>query len=425
MDSKKGATRTRLPTFDGTGPVGRAMVAVFAVLVAAGCAEEEPTGQRAAPVEGAAARMDTLSVTVEAVGSLEARSRVEVKPEIAGRVSEILFDEGDSVRAGQVLVRLDRGRLAAELSAARASVSRARVEAENLERQLRRNDSLLARGAISEQAYDDLETSYASAQAGLEEAEANLALARENLEDATIRAPFDGRVGVRSFDPGDYLAVGTSMFTVVDDDPLEIRFSVPERYLGQLELGSEIDVRVQSAPDRTVEGQLEFVSPYVNAASRSVELRALIPNADAVLRPGQFATVELQLEERPAVLVPEAALLPREEGATVFLVRGGAATPREVTMGLRRQGVVEILSGVSPGDTVVVAGQQRLEEGTAVAVTMTGSEPSRAGATPAGGDGDTTEAASDGGRADSTDASEGESGGTTDAAADGASADNA
>lgn len=410
MDSRKGAERTRLSVFDRTGPATTAVVAILAALVAVGCGEEEPTGQQASPVEVAVARMDTLSVTVEAVGSLEARSRVEVKPEIAGRVSQILFEEGDSVRAGQVLVRLDRDRLQAELAAARASVSRARVEAENLERQLRRNDSLLARGAISEQAYDDLETSHASAQASLEEAEANLALARENLEDATIRAPFDGRVGVRSFDPGDYLAVGTSMFTVVDDDPLEIRFSVPERYLGQLELGSEIDVRVQSAPDRTVEGQLEFVSPYVNAASRSVELRALIPNADAVLRPGQFATVELELEERPAVLVPEAALLPREEGATVFIVRGGEAIPREVSMGLRRQGVVEILSGVSAGDTVVVAGQQRLEEGTAVSVTMTGSEPS-----------------GDVGRADSTDASgdatEGAPDAATDASTDGASPD--
>lgn len=411
MDSRKGTARTRLPAFDRTVPARRAVVAILAALVAAGCGEEEPTGQQAAPVEGAVARMDTLSVTVEAVGSLEARSRVEVKPEIAGRVSQILFEEGDSVRAGQVLVRLNRDRLEAELQAARASVSRARAEAENLERQLRRNDSLLARGAISQQAYDDLETSHASAQAGLEEAEANLALARENLEDATIRAPFDGRVGVRSFDLGDYLAVGTSMFTVVDDDPLEIRFSVPERYLGQLELGSEIDVRVQSAPDRTVEGRLEFISPYVSAASRSVELRALIPNADAVLRPGQFATVVLELEERPAVLVPEAALLPRDEGATVFLVRGGEAVPRQVSMGLRRQGVVEILSGVSEGDTVVVAGQQRLEEGTAVAVTMTGSEPS-----------------SDGGRADSTDASggapDGATDGATDASTDGASPDN-
>lgn len=380
-------------------PIAAVVAASAAALVAAGCGGGETSvrATAASPVEAAAAWTDTLSVTVEAVGSLEANARVEVKPEASGKVSEILFREGDTVRAGQVLVRLDRNKLTAELQAARAGVTRARAEAENLGRQLRRNDSLLARGAISEQAYDDLETQYNTARAGLEQAEANLALAREELEDATIRAPFDGRVGARTFDPGDYLSVGTPMFTIVNDDPLEIRFSVPERYLNQLEHGSPVTVRVRSEPGRTFSGEVDFISPYVDPANRTVALRALIPNPSSRLRPGQFGNVQLQLEERPAVLVPEAAVLSRQQGSTVFRVRGGVADPVTVELGLRRQGVVEILSGVSEGDTVVVAGQQRLREGTEVSVTMTDEASSGAGE-PSGGEADTA-AGADSGRA--------------------------
>lgn len=354
---------------------------LLALLVAAAaCGGEEATeggaAAAASPVEAAVARTDTLALTVRAVGSLEADARVEVKPETSGRVTSIAFREGQEVRRGQVLVRLDEGKLEAQVEAARAALSRARAEAENLRTQLRRNDSLLARGAISQQAYDDVRTSYNTAAARMEEAQANHRLAQQRLEDAVIRAPFDGRVGAREFDLGDYVGVGDPLFTVVDDDPMEIDFAVPERYLGSLERGTPVDLAVRSVPGRTFHGVVDFVSPYVDRANRTVALKARVPNPASELRAGQFADVRLQLRTRSAVVVPEAAVIPRQEGNSVFLVRGSEATRSRVEVGERLRGIVEILSGVSAGDTVVVAGQHNLSEGAAVEVTVT--DPARA-----------------------------------------------
>lgn len=353
------------------GPAARLSIVALAALALA-CGGEEEAGRGGGPtaVEGAVARQDTLSLTVRAVGSLEADALAEIRPEIDGHVTSIHFREGDRVEEGQVLVRLDENQLRAQTEAARATVARTRAEMQNLSRRVERNDSLLARGAISEQAFDDLRTEHSAAQARLEEAEANLNLAQQRLEDATIRAPFAGRTGARTFDRGDYVQVGEHLFTLVDDQPLEIRFSVPERYLGRLHRGSPVSLQVRSMPGRTVEGQVDFVSPYVDPANRTVELKARVPNPASELRAGQFANVRLQLESRPAVVVPEAAVIPRQEGSAVYLVRGDTVTRRRVETGARRRGIVEILSGVSPGDTVVVAGQQNLQEGAEVALTL-------------------------------------------------------
>lgn len=364
-----------------TGPAVRAAglrsaavaaLAAAAVGVAAcgGDGSEEAAEPTAVQVEAAVARLDTLAVNVEAVGTLEARARVEVRPETSGRVTSILFEEGAEVREGEVLVRQDQNELRADVQAARAAVSSAEAEVGNLERQVERNESLLEEGAISEQAYDDLETRLATARARLEEARAALSQRREALENATIRAPFDGRIGARQIDQGQFVSVGDPLFVIVDDDPLEIEFSVPERYLGHLHRGSPVEVTVQNMPDRRFRGRVNFVSPYVEPSTRTVTLKARIPNPVLELRAGQFANVLLQLQERPAVVVPEAAVLPRQEGSSVFVVAGGRAERREVETGLRREGLVELRSAVAAGDTVVVAGHQRLSGGTPVSVTL-------------------------------------------------------
>lgn len=372
-------------------PAAFLLTALAAPLLAAcggGPAPEEGPAAAGTGVDAAVARQDTVSLTVRAVGSLEADARVRVRPEIDGHVTSVHFREGATVDRGELLVRLDHNKLQARVEAARATVQSARAEVRNLERQLERNDTLLAQGAISQQAYDDLETRLNTAQARLEEARANLSLAEQNLEDATIRAPFAGRTGARSFDVGDYVSVGDDLFTLVDDDPMEIGFSVPERYLGSLELGSPVSLTVRSMPGRTFRGKIDFVSPYVDPTNRTVALKARVPNPESELRPGQFADVRLQLQSRPAVLLPEAAVVPRQGGNVVFVADGGRAVRRQVELGARRRGEVEIVSGVSPGDTVVVAGQQKISDGSEISVTITGAvveEAGEAAGDPAGG----------------------------------------
>jgi len=389
---------TGYPSQGGIGPArpgGIALPILCVPLLLAGCGGtggEEASGPAATVVETAPSVLDTISVRVRAVGTLEADARTEIRPEIDGYVTEILYEEGAEVQAGEVLVRLDRGKLRSELEAARATAARLRAEARNLERRVERNDSLLAQGAISQQAFDDLVTEYEAATARLEEAEANAELARERLEDATIRAPFGGLAGARDFDLGEYVSAGDRMFTLVDDDPMEIRFTVPERYLGQLRVGKEVTLRLQSSPDREFTGRVDYVSPYVDPTNRTVELKARVPNPASELRDGQFANVLLELEEREALMVPEAAILPSQQGSRVFVVRGDTARRVEVRTGARQEGRVEVLSAFAPDDTVIVAGHQRLTDGALVEPRMTvpatlpgepapgGGAPSEAGA---------------------------------------------
>lgn len=360
--------RRRVPQIR-LGAARRAAALLALGLAACGSeGEGAAAGRSPTVVEAVVAKRDTIQVSVRSVGSLEADALVELRAETDGRISRVLFEEGGAVRRGQVLVLLDQDRLRSETEAAAAAVERARVEAENLERQVERNRGLLESGAISQQAYDDLETRRETARAALAEARAALQVARERLEDASVRAPFDGRAGERAIDPGDYVQRADPLVTVVDDDTLEMAFSVPERYVGRLRSGSPVRLTVQSYPDRTFEGAVTFVSPTVDPTNRTVRLKARVPNPALELAAGQFANVELGLERRPdAVVVPEAAVVPQGGQTYVFLVQEGVARRQAVRLGERTPGIVEVTSGVRAGDTVVVAGQQKLQDGSPVA----------------------------------------------------------
>ncbi|HKK27709.1 MAG TPA: efflux RND transporter periplasmic adaptor subunit [Gemmatimonadota bacterium] len=350
---------------------GLPAVAAAAALVAGACGGggTDGGGARQLPVETAIARADTVSVELSSVGSLQAQTSAQVASQAAGQVAAIEAREGSRVEHGEVLMRLDARKLQAQLQAAEAAVERARAQAENLERQLERNRELRQKGAISRQAFDDLQSSYDAARAQLHQAEADAALARRQRLDANIRAPFAGRLGERTFDVGDYVREGDPLFTVTDDDTLEVRFEVPESYSDRLEPGSPMQVRTPVVPGRWFDGAVSFVSPTVDPVNRTVTLKAQVPNPDGRLRAGSSADVRLVLERRPgAVVLPEAVLVPRQGRTLVFLVSGGKAVRREVTVGVRTAGRVEIRSGVTAGDTVVTAGQQRLQDAAPVAI---------------------------------------------------------
>lgn len=366
-----------------TTPGGRALPALALTLLLSGLAAcdsgsaETPAGgqgPQATPVEVTQARRDALSVRLTSVGSLQADNIVEIRPETDGMVAAIPVDEGETVRRGAVLVRLDARELAAELAAAEAAVRRAGTERANLETRLERNRGLYEKGAISAQTLDDLETGRDAAAARLEEAEAQRDLAARELEKTVVTAPFAGTAGARDLYPGDYVTTGQPLFILVDDDPLRVEFTVPEQFLDRLELGSPVRVRVRSRPDADFTGRVVFVSPRVEPQSRTVAMKAEIPNQDGELRAGQFADVELELERRgDALLVPESAVVPRGGENFVFVVdEDGAARERRVELGARELGRVEIRSGVEAGERVVLAGQQRLRDGAPVRVVESG-----------------------------------------------------
>lgn len=366
------------------------LLAVFT----AGCGGASSDDAAAAPapspaVEVAQARREAVSVRASSVGTLEAEQTVVLRAEAEGVVSAIPVAEGETVRRGQVLVRLEDRELAAQAEAAEAALERSRTEAENLAARLERNRGLLEAGAISPQALDDLESSHEAARARTEEAEANLRLARRRLEKSVIRAPFAGRLGERSFYVGDFVREGDSLMELIDDRPLRVEFDLPEAYLGRVEVGSPVRVEARSDPGREVDGGVVFISPRVDSGTRTVRIEAEVPNPDGRLSPGQFVEVEIELERRAdAVVIPEEAVVPRGGENFVFAVADGTARLRSVTLGERVPGRVEVLSGVEAGERVVVAGQQRIQDGAAVRTTerpdSEGSPEEPAGATADG-----------------------------------------
>ena len=317
--------------------------------------------ERAVPVETVVATADDVEVVVETVGNLRAERAVDLGPKRAGHVTALPLVEGQPAAAGDVLVRLDDGELMAEVDVARAAVREAEAKATNAARQLERTQALLAEGIVARQQYDDLRAESDRAQAAVALARASLASAEARLDETVIRAPFAGIVGQRRVDLGAYVHEGDPLVSLVDLDPLELVFEVPERYLTQLRPDARVEVRVASHRDRAFVGAVTFVAPQVDETNRTVTVKAALPNAEGALRPGQFASARLVLERRAgAVVVPEEAVITRDQQRFVFVVRDGVATARPVTTGERLPGKVEIASGLAAGDTIVRIGQDQL-----------------------------------------------------------------
>ncbi len=312
-------------------------------------------GGGAIKVETAAVRTATVSDEVNAVGTLRSNESVIVRPEIAGRIAAIHFDEGEPIERGEPLVSLEESTHQAEFADAQASLNLA-------ERTFRRLDSLFENGSVTARERDE-------ARARLQRARAAVQLSRARLDKTDVDAPFSGDLGLRRVSPGDYVTPGQDMVNLEDIDPVKVDFRIPERFLSSLSVGQSIRVGVDAFPERRFDGEVYAIDPQVDPAGRSIAIRARIDNPDRVLRPGLFARVRLILDERPsAVVVPEQALVPRGQQRFVFRVVDGKAMRTEVRIGQRRSGQVEIVDGLAAGDTVVTAGQIKLRDGTPVTV---------------------------------------------------------
>ncbi len=323
-----------------------------------------PQGQRAqasqrppSPVEVVAAVSDRVTDQVEALGTLAANESVSVAPEVAGRITAFRFTEGETVEQGAVLVELDATIARAEAEQARAALALA-------EDVFERNRTLVQRGAGTQ-------VNLEQATAQLATARANVAASAARLEKLTINAPFKGVVGLRSVSVGTIVQPGQAIATLAGIDPVKLDFGVPELFLAAVRVGQSVDVTVDAVPDRRFQGQVYAIDPVVDPAGRALRLRATIPNADGILRPGLFARVNLTTGVREnAVLVPEAALVAGTAGASqaVYVVRDNRAALVPVKTGRRVEGRVEIVQGVAAGDQIVVAGQLTLRDGAAVMI---------------------------------------------------------
>jgi len=309
------------------------------------------------PVEVAVARRDTVVDEIRATGEIEALQSIELRPEVDGRLVEILVREGAEVEAGTPLLKVDDAELKAQV---------ARLEAErDLARQaLRRTRELLAQNASSEA---DLELAEANARSS----EAQLDLTQLRLDRTVVRAPFSGLVGERFVSLGDYVTNSTRLLTLQTVDPQRAVFQVPERYARRLSVGQEVTFAVAAVPGVDFRGRVDFVDPVVQLPSRTITVKAEVPNRRRELKAGMFIEARLATDNRPdAVVVPEDALLTLQHTTFVWVLSEGAATRRQVELGVRMPGFIEITSGVNVGDQVVVGGLERLSEGAPVMATV-------------------------------------------------------
>lgn len=364
-----------------------------ALLVLAGCGEDPaapgaagggPPGGMQLPVEAVTVQPQPLSGGLQTVGSLRADESVVVRPEVGGRIERIHFEEGGRVEAGQPLFTLDA-------SVARAALNEAEANLENSRRANARAAELADSQLIAKSDYDATRAAFAVDQA-------RVASARAALSKMTLRAPFSGRIGLREVSVGDFVSVGQDLVPLVRMDPIEVDFSVPEGALSQIASGQSIDVTVDAFPGETFGGKVVAIAPVIDPNSRSVQLRAEIPNPDGRLRPGQFAKLVLDTSEGVAkgLLVPEQALMQEGETRFVYTVVDGKAHKAVVTTGTRVPGKVQVVEGLNPGDVVITAGQGKpmmhegmavmvLPEGGAQPADSTGAKPdAAASAAPAG-----------------------------------------
>ena len=317
-----------------------------------------------APSDGGRGGGDTLAVTVAPVsqelledrvtttGTLLPWEAVDLRAEVAGRVTGLNFSEGSFVREGKTLVSLDTQVLQAQIQGARTRRDLASVQAQ-------RRRELFEIGGLSRQALDE-------AESAARVLDAELAQLSAEVRRRRIVAPFSGTIGLREVSPGAYLSPGDRVATLRITGQLRLEFTVPERYLGQVETGEPVRFTVPGQPDPFV-ATVYAIEPNVDPATRAFTVRARVRNPGNVLQPGAFAEVELVLDEVPdALLIPTAAVTTGADSTTVWVLQGGAAVPRSVTTGVRTADQVQITSGLSAGDVVLTSGLNQVRPGQAV-----------------------------------------------------------
>lgn len=305
--------------------------------------------QAPTPVVTAAAAERILQVGLEAIGTAVANEAVNVTSKTTNIVTAIRFTDGQTVKVGDILVELDRGTAEADLAAANAAFEESRS-------QWGRSRELLATQALSRSQHEQLE-------ATMKSNEARVAAARARLSDTYIRAPFAGHVGLRRVSLGALINPGTLITTLDDTSSIKVDFAVPEMQVGALKVGQAVSARTTAYPGRSFTGKVVSVDSRVDSTTRSVIVRATVPNRDGALKPGMYLTVALSQNERPALVIPEEALVPEQARQFVYLVQGPVVAKREVTLGRREPGFVEITAGLAPGDRVVVEGTLKLRDG--------------------------------------------------------------
>jgi len=304
------------------------------------------------------------SEAMEATAGLQPLRRAAPGTVLMGRVSEVLHQEGDRVKAGEILARVESRDVQARLAQAQAAVSAARAQETNARLTLERIQRLHERNATSQKSLDDASAGYEAAAAGMKAAEEGVAAATVMVGYSIITAPFAGVVAKRQVEVGDTASPGMPLFVVEETRKMKLEAAVPESWLARLAVGDEVEVEVESAAGGTRRGSVAEILPSVDPQTRTVMVRVLLENDDNALRSGMFARLRIGAGSRAALLVPESSLVRRGPLTGIFVVNPeGVAHLRWITVGEARDGRVEVLTGLKTGEGYVAAPAPELADG--------------------------------------------------------------
>jgi membrane fusion protein (multidrug efflux system) len=363
--------------------LNRIGVVFFCGLMLQACGQEKSASIPAVlrpPVMVETSQLRDVEDRIRATGQLTAKAKATIAAQVKGQVTEIQVSEGEAVEAGAVLLVIDPERRQLEVANAQAKLAESQAELAVAKRNYDRTRRLSKDNVASEARLDEDRTRESLARSVAAGAEARLGLARRALEDSTVRAPFSGLIARRHVSVGEYLSIGSALFDLVALDPIEVEFTLAEIDSSKVELGHPVEISIAPYPDETFVATVSMISPTIDPRTRTLRVKAELPNPDGRIRPGLFAHTDLGVSERnDVIVVPNDAVVQRADGAVIFrLDDSGRAERLLVETGVQLEGWVEISSGLSPGDVVVVRGQSRIDDGVAVSVRLANGQPAEA-----------------------------------------------
>lgn len=332
-----------------------------------GCKKKEVRMERIANVSIQPAAKKQFRPFIEATGNLNPFEEVSIGAEIDGIIRTVRADEGTAVSKGMLLATIDDIEYSQGVLSAQAALKQAEATFANTKIEFSRKDALYKEELVTKQQYDDVLTRLTLTESDVERARAALSIAKQKLAKTRIYAPLASRVKEKMVSEGDFVKNGTRLFSLIQPNPLKLRFSVSERDVGKMKVGQDVLVKVDAFPDREFAGKVNIVFPSLEEKTRTLSIEALVPDKEGVLKPGLFARVILYTGDmKDTVVVPNTALLYEGDQIRVYIVEEDKAKERLVKLGNKYGDEIEVIEGIKEGDKVVIAGQQGLSEGAKV-----------------------------------------------------------
>ena len=344
--------------------------------------KDAPVTLEFTPADIAVVEIRSLTRSIPFSGSLAPVVQTAVKSKVPGEVTRVFVREGEAVTAGQLLAQIDTTDLQSRVDAQAAALEEAKARLNIAEKNRANNQALLHQKFISQNAYDTTESTFEATAASMRSQEAQLRIARKALDDAAVRAPIAGAVATRSVHPGEKIGIDSALFTIVDLGRMEIEAPAPASEVPSVKVGQSATFGVDGFGDRRFEGRVERINPTAQPGSRAIVLYISVANRDGVLRGGMFAKGQIVLDNpQPAAVVPATAIREESGQSYVFTLENGKIGHRPVKVGnvAQAEGVVEVLSGLERGMTVVAARVSGLKAGAPARLKAADTIPAKAG----------------------------------------------